>query len=122
MFVIRPNQNYFMPVRELVPEAERAGVYMSIVEHWKISAKARQEILAEQEIPKAYFGLDAPDVSYWLKDEDLEELLNVSEQALAMDQAIPYELREVIRVLRATVERLDDACVVMSSHHVVMLR
>ena len=58
----------------------------------------------------------------WLKDEELEELLNVSEQALAMDQAIPYELREVIRVLKATVESLDDACVVMSSHHEVMLR
>jgi hypothetical protein len=123
MFVIKTSQNpAFMPTRDLVPVAERHAVYTSIVKHLMTDSKARQEIIYEQQFPTGFYDLE-PGVSYSIKKEQFEDLLEVFESSLAQsDQAIPDDLRDVYRMLKQAVDRLNEDCPVYNSHRVVMLR
>ena len=123
MFVVKPNQNSaFSPTRERVPYPERRGVYALIVTDLMTDSKARQQILHEQEFPRVFFNLSSPGVSYSIKKEQFEGLLEVFESTLAEPgQAIPDDLRDVFRMLKQTVDRLNQDCPVFNSHRVVML-
>ncbi len=122
MFVIKPNQNSALsPTRDLVPYSERPLVYASIVTDLMTNSKARQQILHEQEFPRSFFNLSSPGVSYSIKKEQFEDLLEVFESSLTPGQAIPDDLRDVYRMLKQAVDRLNEDCPVCNSHRVVML-
>jgi hypothetical protein len=122
MFVVKPNQNSaLVPTRDLVPYAERPAVYKSVVEDLMTNAGARQQIIREQQFPKSFFNLSSPGVSYSIKKEQFEDLLEVFESSLTSDQAIPDDLRDVFRMLKQAVDRLNEDCPVYNSHRVCWL-
>jgi hypothetical protein len=123
MFVVKPNQNPALPpTRNFVPYPERHEVYASIVTDLMTNSMARQQILYEQEFPCSFFNLSSPGVSYSIEKEQFEDLLEVFESALTeQGQAIPDDLRDVYRMLKQAVDRLNEDCPVYKSHCVVML-
>jgi hypothetical protein len=86
------------------------------------NSKALQEIIHERQFPTTFFNLGGPGVSYSIKKEQFEELLEVFEGELPSDRAVPNDLRIVFRMLKEELDDLNKDCPVYNSRRVFWLR